>query len=157
MSGAPILRTIGHSNHSLHKFLGLLAAHNVSTLVDVRSWPSSRWMPHFNCARLAESLAACGIGYRWFGKELGGKGDGNTDAPGFHSSIGELAELAVREQAAMMCAEEDPMRCHRKRLLGPPLAKQGIALLHIRGDGSIVDDDALTAGKAAQFSLFTDN
>lgn len=157
MSGAPILRTIGHSNHSLDKFRGMLAAHDISTLVDVRSWPSSRRMPHFNRARLAESLAACGIGYRWLGKELGGKGDGNTDAPGFHSAIRELAKLAVREQAVMMCAEEDPMRCHRKHLLGKPLTEQGIELVHIRGDGSLIDDDTLTAGKGAQLALFADN
>ncbi|MDP6473882.1 MAG: DUF488 domain-containing protein [Alphaproteobacteria bacterium] len=157
MSAARILCTIGHSNHSLEKFLHLLKAHNISTLVDVRSWPSSRRMPHFNCARLQESLAAAGIGYLWFGKELGGKGDGDTLAPSFRSRIRELAALAESEQAAIMCAEEDALRCHRKHLLGKPLTEQGLELVHIRGDGSLIADDALNAGKAAQFSLFTDD
>ena len=156
MSAARILRTIGHSNHSLEKFLQLLNAHKISILVDVRSWPSSRRMPHFNRARLQESLTAAGIGYLWFGKELGGKQDGDTAAPAFRTRIRELAALAQDERAAIMCAEEDPRRCHRKHLLGKPLTRHGIELMHIRGDGSLIADATLNAGKAAQLSLFTE-
>ena len=113
-------------------------------------------MPHFSRAALQQSLTAADIGYLWFGKALGGKGDGDTTAPAFRTRIGELTALAESAPTAIMCAEEDPMRCHRKHLLARPLTEQGIELVHIRGDGSLVADDALTAGKAAQFSLFTD-
>jgi uncharacterized protein (DUF488 family) len=156
MSAARILRTIGHSNHSLEKFLHLLKAHKISTLVDVRSWPASRRMAHFNRACFQESLTAAGIGYLWFGKELGGKEGGDTAAPAFRARIRELAALAESAQTAIMCAEEDPLRCHRKHLLGQPLAAHGIELIHIRGDGGLVADDALNADKDAQLSLFTD-
>ena len=156
MSGQRILRTIGHSNHSLDKFLHLLTAHDISTLVDVRSWPSSRRLPYFNRAALEQSLAPAGIGYLWYGKALGGKNDGGTTAPSFFAHIRELAALSEHEQAAIMCAEEDPMHCHRKHLLGKPLTENGVELLHIRGDGSLIADAALNAGEQAQFSLFDD-
>lgn len=156
MSGARILHTIGHSNHPLDKFLGLLAAHEISTLIDVRSWPSSRRLPHFNRAALEQSVTAVGIGYLWFGKELGGKNDGDTAAPAFRSRLGELAELAEHGPIAMMCAEEDPLRCHRKHLLAVPLTLLGVELVHIRGDGGLVADAALNADEAAQLSLFAD-
>jgi uncharacterized protein (DUF488 family) len=154
MSGVRILLTIGHSNHSLEKFLELLRAHKISTLVDVRSWPSSRRMPHFNRAALEDSVAAAGICYLWFGKALGGKNDGDTSAAEFRNRISELAGLAESGQAAMMCAEEDPLRCHRKLLLAMPLAAHGIELLRIRGDGTLIADEALAGDKPAQLSLF---
>lgn len=157
MSGARSLKTIGHSNHSLEKFLELLAAHDITKLIDVRSWPSSRHFPYFNRTELQEALAAGGINYLWFGKELGGKGDGNTAAPAFRAHIRKLAKVTEREQAAVMCAEEDPLHCHRKHLLGEPLSDIGIELLHIRGDGSCVADDTLNAGQSAQLALFSDN
>ena len=56
----------------------------------------------------------------------------------------------------MMCAEEAPLRCHRKHLLAPPLTLLDTALVHIRGDGRLVWDAALNADAAAQLSLFTD-
>ncbi len=156
MSAVRILHTIGHSNHSLDKFLDLLAAHEISTLVDVRSWPSSRRLPHFNRAALEEAVTAADIAYLWFGKELGGKNDGDTAAPAFRARIDELAELAARGRTAMMCAEEDPLRCHRKHLLAAPLTLLGVELVHIRGDGHLDSDAALNANEAAQLSLFAD-
>ena len=156
MSGARILHTIGHSNHSLGKFLGLLTAHKISTLIDVRSWPSSRRLPHFNRAALEQSVTPAGMRYLWFGKELGGKNDGDTAAPTFRSRIGELAELAERGRTAMMCAEEDPLHCHRKHLLAAPLTLRGVEIVHIRSDGRLVTDAALNADAAAQLSLFAD-
>ena len=155
MSGERILHTIGHSNHPLEKFLSLLTAHEISTLVDVRSWPASHRLPHFNRTALQISVTKAGISYLWFGKDLGGKNDGDTAGRAFRSRIGELAELAKHGPAAMMCAEEDPLRCHRKHLLAAPLTLLGIELVHIRGDGRLVWDTELNADVAAQLSLFT--
>ena len=157
MSAVRILRTIGHSNHAIEKFMRLLKEQEIETLVDVRSWPASRRLPHFNRAPLQESLKAAGIGYLWFGKELGGKEGGDTAAPAFRARIRELAVLAENAQTAIMCAEEDPLRCHRKHLLGRPLAARGIELVHIRGDGNTVADAALAPDKDAQLSLFAED
>ncbi len=150
MSAATTLFTISHSNHAIEAFIELLKAYEIGTLVDVRSWPSSRRLPHFNRTALEQSLAEAGIGYLWFGKELGGKGDGDSSRPAFQSRIRELAALTGSVRVAMMCAEKDPMRCHRKHLLGAPLTAEGVEILHIRGDGSVFED------KAAQLSLFGD-
>jgi uncharacterized protein (DUF488 family) len=143
-----MLYTIGHSNHSPQRFLELLRAHGIATLVDVRSWPASRRWPQFNRDALERALAEAGMAYLWFGKELGGKGAGDTAAPAFKARIAELAELAAQGGVTMMCAEEDPARCHRKHLLGKPLAAEGVEIVHIRGDGSLASDEA------AQLSLF---
>ena len=156
MSGERILYAIGHSNHPLETFLSLLTAHEISTLVDVHSWPASRRLPHFNRTALQISLTKAGIGYLWFGKDLGGKNDSDTGAPAFCSRIGELAELAEHGPTAMMYAEEDPLRCHRKHLLAAPLTLLDTELVHIRGDGRLVCDAALNADAAAQLSLFAD-
>lgn len=149
------LYTIGHSNHGIEIFLGLLKAHRIETLIDVRSWPASRRLPHFNRAALQESLTAAGIRYLWFGKELGGKSDWVEAAasPAFRTRIGELAELAEGIGVVLMCAEEDPTRCHRRNFLAEPLAAQGVALNHIRRDGNVIADAALND---EQLSLFTE-
>jgi uncharacterized protein (DUF488 family) len=151
MSTAPILHSIGHSNHPIETFIGLLISHQIETVIDVRSWPSSRRLPHFNREPLRNSLEAAGITYLWFGKELGGKTDRNKNSDGFRARIRELSALAETTRPAIMCAEENPLSCHRTQLLGQPLIAAGVALLHIRGDGSLVADEALKDG---QLSLF---
>ena len=157
MSSTPFLHTIGHSNHAIETFIGLLHAHQIGTAVDVRSWPASRRLPHFNRVPLHDSMQVADISYLWFGKELGGKGDGNEDAPEFRGRIRELSELAESGRVAIMCAEEDPLRCHRTHLLAKPLAAKGIALMHIRGDGSLIADTQLAPDRDAQFSLFAED
>ncbi len=156
MSNAPILHTIGHSNHAIETFTGLLNTHQIETVIDVRSLPASRRLPHFIRAPLHESLQAAGISYLWFGKELGGKGDRNAEAAAFRARIGELTALAINSGAAIMCAEENPLSCHRTQLLGKPLAAAGIALMHIRGDGSLIADTELAPKRGAQLSLFSE-
>lgn len=143
-----MLYTIGHSNHSPGKFFELLHRYEIVTLVDVRFWPSSRRLPHFNRAELEQSLAASGMRYLWFGKELGGKSDGNTARSVFQNRIHELAALAKSGTVVIMCAEEDYSRCHRKHLLSKPLIAAGLEIMHIRGDGRLSDD------QGAQLSLF---
>ena len=65
--------TIGHSNHAPDTFAALLRQHGVNVVVDVRSTPYSRYLPHFNKEHLAESLEEAGIRYSFLGKELGGQ------------------------------------------------------------------------------------
>ena len=69
---APILYTIGHSNHPADRFAALLKAHGIRLLADIRSQPASRFLPQFNRAALAPMLEASGIAYRWLGDRLGG-------------------------------------------------------------------------------------
>lgn len=148
-----LIYTIGHSNHPIERFIGLLQAASIETLVDVRSHPGSRFNPHFNQAVLASALVAKGIAYRWLGEALGGKPKdralcgpyGRPDyakmasTPVFRAGIDALIAMVEASSSAMMCAEEDPARCHRSLLVAPVLSARGIAIRHIRGDGETSD------------------
>lgn len=160
----PTLYTIGHSNRSFEHFASLLHQHGIDVLVDVRSRPYSRFVPHFNKRPVSEALRAHAVRYLFLGNELGGKlGDeyrdaqGNLDyarraqAPDFRAGLGELMALAESHAAAIMCAEEDPRQCHRRLLVTPPLL--GVAVVHIRGDGRLEREDDLRCG-ASQMPLF---
>src|SRR4051794_4556414 len=75
------LFTIGHSTRSQAEFLALLQAHEIATLVDIRAFPASRRLPHFNRENLGAALRAASIGYVWM-KELGGRrGKQREDSP----------------------------------------------------------------------------
>ena len=65
------LYTIGHSTRTLEELIAALKAHEIETLVDIRSFPVSRRLPHFNRESLEAALPAAGIRYVWM-KELGG-------------------------------------------------------------------------------------
>ena len=145
----PIL-TIGHSRHSLERFLSLLDAAQVTAIADVRSAPASRFSPQFNKTALAASLAVRGIDYVFLGKELGGRPerpemytDGRADyekmaaSPEFRAGILRLMEMAERHRVAAMCSEADPLDCHRCLLVGRALAEAGHDVAHILASGEI--------------------
>lgn len=158
-SAGPCLFTIGHSNHSLEAFLGLLKSHGIEVLVDVRSHPYSKYASHFNTDTLKTAVTDSGVKYLYLGKELGGRPPENDfyDADG-HVLYGRVAETALflrgierleqgagQYRVAMMCSEEDPVDCHRHLLVGRVLAGRGTALAHIRGDGRVQTDAELQA------------
>ena len=119
--------------------MALLAAQEIRVVADVRSHPVSRWSPHFAKASLAALLAAHGVEYRFFGRELGGR-PGRPDTPEFVAAIADVVALAGERRTAILCAEEDPEHCHRTRLLVPALRRAGAQPLHLRGDGRVEDD-----------------
>jgi uncharacterized protein (DUF488 family) len=146
--------TIGHSNHPLEKFVALLRGAGVTAVADVRSQPVSRFAPQFNKERLKPALAEAGIAYVFLGRELGGRPKdpalmraGKPD----YAAMAKTAEFAAgleRIEAgagdhaiALMCAERDPVACHRFRLVARALAARGAALAHILPDGAIETQD----------------
>jgi uncharacterized protein (DUF488 family) len=146
----PIL-TIGHSNHALPRFLDLLKSAAVTTVADVRSVPVSRFVPHFNKDRLAASLGQRGILYLFLGRELGGRPErpelfteGSADyekmaqTPSFKAGIERLTEGARDKRIALICAEADPLDCHRCLLVGRSLAEAGVDVGHILPSGQIL-------------------
>jgi len=125
------LFTIGHSTHSIEEFIGLLKAHRIEEIADVRSIPRSRHVPQFNTDVLAESLRRAGIPYAHIGR-LGGRRPARKDSintgwrnasfrgyadymatPAFTEGLEELIEIARARRTAIMCAEAVPWRCHR--------------------------------------------
>lgn len=152
------LFTIGHSNQSLDDFIKLLKDNKVQVLVDVRSYPRSKFASQFDSALLKRAVTGRGIRYMYFGRELGGKPKDPTfydeeghvlynlvaQSPAFLKSIKRLVSgVEKRHTIALMCSEEDPEYCHRRLLIGRVLAQYGIAELHIRGNGQIQTEDEL--------------
>lgn len=158
--------TVGHSNHSLERFLGLLAAHGVEVLVDVRSSPYSRFAPQFNREALKAALRAASVGYGFLGDELGGRPqDGDFYDDEGHVLYGRVARSMLfvggierlerglgGHRVAIMCSEEDPTHCHRRLLVARVLVDRGVEVLHVRGDGRLQREAELEA--VAQGDLF---
>ena len=150
----PHLFTVGHSNHSMDEFIALLKQHEIQVLADVRSSPYSAYVTHFAREELEASLKQTGIKYLFLGKELGGRPDGSefydadghvlywrlSESPAFLDGIQRL-ELGIRRyRVAIMCSEENPAVCHRHLLVGRVIARRGVTISHIRGDGDLQPD-----------------
>jgi uncharacterized protein (DUF488 family) len=162
------LYTVGHSNHALEDFVRLLQSHAVQVLVDVRSSPHSRYVPHFNRESLHAALREAGMRYLFLGKELGGRPEGDdfydedgfvlysrvAESPLFLAGIDRLEAGIRRYRVAIMCSEEDPAVCHRHLLVGRVMAERGAEITHIRGDGSLQTDSDLRPAGYEQPFLF---
>jgi uncharacterized protein (DUF488 family) len=144
------LWTIGHSNHSIETFVGLLRLHQVTAVADVRSHPYSRRLPHFNKAPLQASLADAGIHYVFLGRELGARPedlscyvDGKAlydriaSTALFFEGIQRLVKGAETYQIALMCAEKDPITCHRTILVCRQLRQFDVDIAHILSNGEL--------------------
>jgi uncharacterized protein (DUF488 family) len=162
------LWTIGHSNQSLESFAQLLSAEEIDVLVDVRSYPYSRYAPQFNREELAASLRVRRVRYGYFGEELGGRPtkDEHYDADG-HALYGPMAREPLFEQAidrlltgarehrvVLMCSEADPRSCHRRLLVGKVLAERGVELRHILRDGGVQIERTVPIDEDGQRALF---
>ena len=145
--------TIGHSNHAIERFVGLLRQHGVEEVADVRTHPHSRYVPQYNAGPLRDTLARCGIRYTHL-RALGGKPedpllrrpDGTPDydriqaSHAFAEAIDALVSRACERRVALLCAESDPAECHRERLIAPVLRARDIAVWHILPDGTIAQE-----------------
>lgn len=151
--------TIGHSTHSQERFIGLLSAHGITAVCDVRSKPYSRISPQFNRDELKETLPAHGITYLFLGKELGARSD---DASCYENGKVQYDRLALTDlfkqgisriqdgmrkgfRIALMCAEKEPLECHRTILVARHLAAAAIDIQHIHANGKLeMHADALS-------------
>ena len=166
--------TIGHSTHSYEHFLSLLRASGITAVADVRTTPFSRHFPHFNEAALRSELKLDGISYVLLGKELGGRPSGRSfycdgvadyekmaKTETFASGIKRVIEGAKKFRVALMCSEHDPLDCHRCLLVGRALSGEGVRLVHILGDNSLVSQEAIEekllnlAGRSSDDLLMT--
>jgi uncharacterized protein (DUF488 family) len=156
--------TVGHSTRSLEEFLELLRSENIQAIADVRHYPGSRRLPHFNREALANELPAAGIEYRHI-VQLGGRRKLSPDSPNtawrnegfrgyadymmtdeFRTGIDRLLELAAERRAAMMCAEAVWWRCHRS-LASDWLKANGHEILHIVGPDKVAEHPYTSAAR----------
>ena len=136
ISGTPrltpkmIVKTIGHSTRTIEELLNKLKEGKIDVVVDVRSKPYSKWVPHFNRYPLEISLLNSGILYLFRGNNLGGL-DENVD---FDKAIDEVYTLSKTKRLVLLCSESDYMKCHRYNTLTPILEKKGATVFHIVWD-----------------------
>src|SRR5262245_44177666 len=160
------LFTIGHSDHAAGVFLDLLGRHGVMALADVRSSPYSRRYPRFNREALAAELERAGIRYVFLGAELGARrsepecyegGQARypliARSPHFAQGLERVRQGTEKYRVALMCAERDPLTCHRAILVCRHLRDSMSPIQHIREDGRLESHEELEARLLAAAGL----
>jgi len=141
--------TIGHGNRSLEDFLTLLQRYEIDYVIDVRSQPYSRYMPHFSRPALEQSLKVCYIHYIFMGDVLGGRPQDEScyrnakpqydiicTKPFYLQGIARLRTAWEKQlRVALLCSEAKPEACHRSKLIGNTLIEQQILVSHIDENG----------------------
>ncbi len=166
----PKIFTAGHSNKSLDSFLKLLQANGIQVVVDVRSAPYSRFVPQFNKKEVKAAVHGAGMKYIFMGNVIGGKPsdphflgtDGRVlyaklaEAESFQQGLDRLAKgLHDGWIIVLMCAEEDPLRCHRHHLIASELErKRHIPVYHLRSDGTRIRAKETLEKHDGQMALF---
>lgn len=146
--------TIGHSTHSMMEFLALLNRHRITAVADVRSQPYGR-LDYFHRENLAASLKAAGIEYVFLGQQLGARREESecyedgvalyeriSKLPAFQEGLVRLRRGAEKYKLAIMCAEKEPLTCHRGILISRCLKDCGMEIEHILADGTLEDHAA---------------
>lgn len=145
-----VLYTIGHSTHTFEKLVQLLCGHRISAIADVRSRPYSRVNPQFNRENLKTALKSAGIAYAFLGHELGARTDDRSCYVDgkvqyerlartrlFQAGLARLANGSRTHRIALMCAEKDPITCHRMILVCHELRRTPLEIAHICADGTL--------------------
>ncbi len=144
------LYTIGHSTHTVERLIELLRLHGIGAVGDVRSSPFSRYNPQFNREPLRHALREAAIEYVFLGGELGARPrerscyvDGTVQfdrvarLPSFRRGLQRLDAGMEAYRVALLCAEKDPIGCHRMILVCRALRAGGVTIGHILEDGML--------------------
>jgi uncharacterized protein (DUF488 family) len=147
--------TVGHSTNTFDQLVSLLRLHEITAVADVRSQPYSRLNPQFNKEPFKAALKECGLSYVFLGDELGARSPdpncyingkvqyellGQTAA--FKIGLERLQTGATKFRVAMMCAEKEPLICHRTILVSRHLHDRGFNVRHILGTGDLEDHES---------------
>jgi uncharacterized protein (DUF488 family) len=147
--------TVGHSTNTFERLVSLLGLHDITAVADVRSQPYSRVNPQFNKGPFKAALGRCGLSYVFLGAELGARStDPNCYANGkvqydllaktsaFQYGLERLQKGVTKYRIAMMCAEKEPLVCHRTILVARHLRDRGFTVRHILENGTLEDHDS---------------
>jgi uncharacterized protein (DUF488 family) len=153
-----VLYTIGHSTHPAENVVALLREHGVTAVADVRSQPYSRMNPQFNREAFCSQLKDAGIAYVFLGRELGARSEDRgcyvegkvqyerlAQTALFRTGLERVTQGMKSYTVALMCAEKDPLTCHRSILVCRHLVARGLKVAHILEDGRLEShEDALS-------------
>jgi uncharacterized protein (DUF488 family) len=158
--------TIGHSNHSIKRFLLLLQLHQITAVADIRSQPYSGYNPQFNREMLNCSLKANHIEYVFLGKELGARSNDQACYLGnkiqydrlantslFKNGLRRLLNGIKTHKIVLLCSEKEPLACHRTILVGRHLVAHDIEIRHILASGKIETHDEVMSRLLKQLKL----
>ena len=162
-----MLFTIGHSTHPFPHFANLLRINGITAVADVRSAPYSRYNPQYNRETLKAALESVGIAYSHLGPQLGAhREEPESYGPGgqvdfartatsiaFREGIQRVKTGQQRYSIAMMCAERDPITCHRNLLICRFIREELSDIAHVRGDGTLETHDQLESRILAECKL----
>ena len=165
-----LVYTVGHSTHAIERFVELLRQHEVTAIADVRSHPYSRMNPQFSRDAFSAWLKKNGVGYSFLGRELGARptdhncyvdGRARYDliarTPLFGSGLDRISEGSRRYRVALVCAEKEPMTCHRALLVCRHLIRRGFSVKHIHSNGEIEDHDSSLRRLAVEMGASLDD
>lgn len=157
--------TIGHSDGEPEEFVEALSSHGIKTLADVRRYPHSRRNPWTNVDALNKTLFRAGVRYVYLGDTLGGYRDGRVDSPHtalagsnfqayadhmetplFARGYARLVQEADAAPTALMCAEGNPKKCHR-RMIADRLVADGWHVVHIQDPQTARDHQKAPAAR----------
>ena len=158
--------TVGHSTHPLDHLVDLLRLHAIDGVADVRSTPYSRMPPHFNREAIRDSLKKLGFAYVYLGKELGARSDNpscydngrvNFDRLSttelFQHGIQRVRAGSEKHRITLLCAEKEPLDCHRTLLVSRELVRLGTPVTHIHADGLLETQEAAMRRLLGQLGL----
>ncbi|MBX2832117.1 MAG: DUF488 domain-containing protein [Rhodospirillales bacterium] len=139
-----IIYTVGYAGHDRDSLLALFRSHGITAVVDIRTFKRSSYWTAFDSDSFAPFLRENGIAYVFMGDVMGGKPqvpdlypDGQLDyglvaqRPDFKTGIERLVSGADKYRICLMCAEKDPLDCHRTLLIAPALKEAGFDLRHL--------------------------
>lgn len=153
-----VIYTIGHSRISLEEFLDLLKKYRINCIVDVRSTPYSQFASQFNKENLKFFLKNKNMKYLYMGKEFGARREEKTlyDEKGdldfvktaesklFSEGVDRVAKgIEKGYEIAFMCAEKEPMDCHRAIMVGRKFSELGYDIIHILHDSTNISQKEL--------------
>jgi hypothetical protein len=117
----PLVYTIGYQGRNLSMMIEQLKTLYVDCLLDVRTYPYSRYCKDFNRKELEAACLSRNIDYKWCGKVLGGKNGNQFDL--WRANLPHIVEIAKKGRPVIMCMEKHYTSCHRKQL-GEMLEKE---------------------------------
>ncbi len=158
--------TIGYGNRTMTDFVGLLIRYGIEVVCDVRSSPYSKHYPDFSRQPLQETLKASNVKYLFLGMELGARpkdqnlycnGKASYEAmaqsPQFKSALQRVKAGSETHRIALLCAEKEPLDCHRAILIAPRLSSDGVLVRHINSQGEIESQASLEKRLLKRYGL----